>query len=411
MRGDTVIEVNELFKSFVIKQEHDREDYQSIRDLVSGKTKEWLRFYKKQPKDTSPAMAQEIFWALKNVSFTIGQGSRVGIVGQNGAGKSTLLKILSRITAPTSGSVNVKGKVVSLLEVGTGFHPELSGRENVFLNGVILGMKRSDIKKRFDQIVGFAGIEKFIDMPVKKYSSGMYMRLAFSVASHMEPEILIIDEMLAVGDAEFQKKCILRMEEISKADGRTILFVSHSIDAIRMLCDKAIFLNKGEVAAEGDIRQVIDAYVDSYYEKRTGFTPNTTKDIYFKEVSLSSETYEYGSELIVTCKIASNKLLDEYAIGLGISNNREARAGSSLLFSKHSLKLGENDITIRLPLNTIVPGEYKLAIAIAIDDVKEILDVVLDYPSFTIVPDEPNRYLFSKWQSSFSDTILMADFV
>lgn len=405
--SNTIIEVSKLCKSFPVSSDNDLPQHpDTFRDAISVTAKKILTLGRKSREQR--AAAKEVFHALTDVSFSIEQGHRVGIIGRNGAGKSTLLKILSRITAPTSGTVDVRGRVVSLLEVGTGFHPELSGRENVFLNGVILGMKRNDIKKKFDQIVGFAEIEKFLDMPVKKYSSGMYMRLAFAVASHMEPEILIIDEMLAVGDAHFQKKCLTRMEEISKEEGRTILFVSHSIDAVRMLCDKAIFLNKGQVAAEGDIKSVINAYVDSYYEKRTGFAPDPHKPVHFSSVKLASEQYEFGSDLILELMITSDRVVDQYAIGLGISNNLDARAGSSLLFNEQPLKKGDNFITIRLPLNTIVPGEYKLAMAIAVNDMQEILDTVLDYPSFTIVPDEANRYLFSKWQPSFSDNILNA---
>ncbi|MDD5598414.1 MAG: ABC transporter ATP-binding protein, partial [Victivallaceae bacterium] len=183
----------------------------------------------------------EEFWALKDINFKIEQGDRVGIIGRNGAGKSTLLKILSRITEPTSGKIGMKGRVASLLEVGTGFHPELTGRENIYLNGAILGMTRAEIKKKFDEIVAFAEVEKFLDTPVKHYSSGMYVRLAFAVAAHLEPEILLVDEVLAVGDAQFQKKCLGKMEDVSK-EGRTVLFVSHNMAAIRQLCNKGIVL-------------------------------------------------------------------------------------------------------------------------------------------------------------------------
>src|SRR5204863_7970029 len=186
---------------------------------------------------------KEEFWAHKDVSFEVKQGEVVGIIGRNGAGKSTLLKILSRITEPTTGRVRIKGRVASLLEVGTGFHPELSGRENVFLNGAILGMTRVEIKRKFDEIVAFAEVEKFLDTPVKRYSSGMYVRLAFAVAAHLEPEILVVDEVLAVGDAEFQKKCMGKMGEVAKGSGRTVLFVSHNMAAVRTLCHSAILLN------------------------------------------------------------------------------------------------------------------------------------------------------------------------
>lgn len=200
------------------------------------------------------------FWALKDVSFRIEEGDVLGIIGKNGAGKSTLLKVLSKVTAPTKGTVKIKGRVASLLEVGTGFHPELTGRENVFLNGAILGMTRKEISKKFDEIIDFAEIEEFIDTPVKRYSSGMYVRLAFSVAAHLEPEILIVDEVLAVGDASFQKKCLGKMENVSKNQGRTVLFVSHNMGAVGRLCGKGLLLKDGELIHSGDIFNVIEYY-------------------------------------------------------------------------------------------------------------------------------------------------------
>ena len=220
-----IIQVTGLSKSFIISHEHV-EKYISLRDVIAKKARKIFSF----PASTvrGDSVTKEEFWALKDVNFEIGQGDRVGIIGRNGAGKSTLLKILSRITEPTSGSVKIKGRVASLLEVGTGFHPELTGRENIFLNGAILGMSRSEIRKHFDAIVDFAGVEKFLDTPVKRYSSGMHVRLAFAVAAHLEPEILIVDEVLAVGDNEFQKKCLGKMEDVSTNEGRTVLFVSHN---------------------------------------------------------------------------------------------------------------------------------------------------------------------------------------
>ena len=203
----------------------------------------------------------EDFWALKDVSFEIKAGDVVGIIGRNGAGKSTLLKILSRITEPTEGRITLNGRVASLLEVGTGFHPELTGRENIYLNGTILGMMRREITKKFDEIVAFAEVEKFLDTPVKRYSSGMYVRLAFAVAAHLEPEILIVDEVLAVGDAQFQKKCLGKMQDVSRQEGRTVLFVSHNMSAITSLCNRVILLNKGTVQFNGSPQEGIDLYM------------------------------------------------------------------------------------------------------------------------------------------------------
>ncbi|HLX52654.1 MAG TPA: ABC transporter ATP-binding protein [Aquella sp.] len=203
------------------------------------------------------------FWALKDVSFEVNPGDRLGIIGRNGAGKSTLLKILSRITEPTKGRISIKGRVASLLEVGTGFHPELTGRENIFLNGAILGMARTEIRKKFDEIVAFAEVERFLDTPVKRYSSGMYVRLAFAVAAHLEPEILVVDEVLAVGDAQFQKKCLGKMEEVSRNEGRTVLFVSHNMGVVTQLCSSSILLQNGQIAYMGLPKHAIEKYLGS----------------------------------------------------------------------------------------------------------------------------------------------------
>ena len=207
----------------------------------------------------------EELWALRDVSFTVEQGEALGIIGRNGAGKSTLLKILSRVTAPTNGRVKVKGRIASLLEVGTGFHPELTGRENITLNGAILGMSKAEISRKFDEIVDFSGVEKFIDTPVKRYSSGMYVRLAFAVAAHLDPEILVIDEVLAVGDAEFQKKCLGKMGDVAK-EGRTVLFVSHNMPAIQSLCNRSILLESGRVAQDGQTSEVVSHYLNSDFQ-------------------------------------------------------------------------------------------------------------------------------------------------
>jgi lipopolysaccharide transport system ATP-binding protein len=247
------ISIENISKKYILS--HKKKKYQNLKESVSGFLGEI--FTSKDEEET-----KEVFWALQNVSFDIEQGDRIGIVGSNGAGKSTLLKILSRITEPTSGQVNVNGRMASLLEVGTGFHPDLTGRENIFLNGAILGMKQQEIKRQFDEIVSFAGIEKFLDTPVKRYSSGMYVRLGFAIAAHLEPEILIVDEVLAVGDSEFQKKCLGKMKDVSSS-GRTILFVSHNSTAIQGLCNKAAFLQKGTLVKYGEVGEVLHDYMTS----------------------------------------------------------------------------------------------------------------------------------------------------
>lgn len=263
----TVITVENLGKKYTLHHQQ-REPYTALRDVITNSV---TNFGKKliqpfrRPLISHPSSlisSSEDFWALKDVSFEVKQGDRIGIIGRNGAGKSTLLKILSRITEPTTGSVRIKGRVASLLEVGTGFHPELTGRENIFLNGAILGMSRAEIRKKFDEIVDFAEVEKFLDTPVKRYSSGMYVRLAFAVAAHLEPEILVVDEVLAVGDAQFQRKCLGKMEDVSAREGRTVLFVSHNMGVIRSLCSRAVLLELGGIAAKGPVSSVIENYLD-----------------------------------------------------------------------------------------------------------------------------------------------------
>jgi len=277
----TVIKVENLSKKYTICHQQ-RERYTALRDVIANKARMAgkrmlsalysLRLAPCSPPSALCAMpsalipSREDFWALKDVSFEVKQGEVVGIIGRNGAGKSTLLKILSRITEPTTGSVKIKGRIASLLEVGTGFHPELTGRENVYLNGAILGMTKAEIKRKFDEIVAFAEIEKFLDTPVKRYSSGMYVRLAFAVAAHLEPEILVIDEVLAVGDVTFQKKCINKMGDMAKG-GRTVLLVSHNMGIVSTLTERVVFLQRGHMKYQGDTPTAINKYLGDGAEK------------------------------------------------------------------------------------------------------------------------------------------------
>src|SRR5665647_1233607 len=256
----SVISVENLSKKYIIGHQK-QERYTTLRDVLANGAKRFTHKLTHPFSVPENDPTHEEFCALKDVSFDIQQGDRVGIIGRNGAGKSTLLKILSRITEPTSGRVSIKGRVASLLEVGTGFHPELTGRENIFLNGAILGMSKVEIKSKFDEIVAFAEVEKFLDTPVKRYSSGMYVRLAFAVAAHLEPEILIVDEVLAVGDAQFQKKCLGKMEDVSK-EGRTVLFVSHNMGAIKKLCSRALLIENGRCIQFDQVNAVIERYLD-----------------------------------------------------------------------------------------------------------------------------------------------------
>jgi lipopolysaccharide transport system ATP-binding protein len=297
-KSDLALSVRGLSKSYTIAHQQGEKHSTLAESLLARARRPFAR-----PQ-------RETFWALKDVSFDIHKGDVVGIIGRNGAGKSTLLKILSRITEPTTGQIDVYGRIGSLLEVGTGFHPELTGRENIFLNGAILGMNRSEIRKQFDAIVDFAGVEKFLDTPVKRYSSGMYVRLAFAVAAHLRSEILIVDEVLAVGDAEFQKKCLGKMKDVS-TDGRTVLFVSHHMQSVQVLCNKGMYLERGRVLHHGGIQQSIEHYVASFSrptvtlqdpERRPG-----TGEFRFTRVFPAKETFTCGDEKIIDFTIARRR--------------------------------------------------------------------------------------------------------
>lgn len=272
--SDVILAIEGLGKRYSLRYQTHR-PYTALRDVIASRTvapiralstklKEWKSQDRASHSSTETPLASrgsmQDFWALRNVSFEVRKGEVLGIIGRNGAGKSTLLKVLSRITDPTEGRVRIRGRVASLLEVGTGFHPELTGRENIYLNGAILGMQQREIKQKFDEIVAFAEVERFLDTPVKRYSSGMYVRLAFAVAAHLEPEILIVDEVLAVGDAEFQKKCIGKMHQVAEGEGRTVLFVSHNMSAVRNLCRKGIVLDSGLKCFDGGASDAIDFY-------------------------------------------------------------------------------------------------------------------------------------------------------
>ncbi|MBU1684026.1 ABC transporter ATP-binding protein, partial [Patescibacteria group bacterium] len=273
-----IIEVKNISKKYNIT--HQQGGYVALRDVLTNVFKNPFQFAKNKAKQAIGKAGKEEFWALKDINFSVEQGEIIGIIGPNGAGKSTLLKILTQITPPTTGEIKMRGRVASLLEVGTGFHPELTGRENIFLNGAIMGMTKKEINAKFNDIVEFSGIEKFLDTPVKRYSSGMHVRLAFSVAAHLEPDILLIDEVLAVGDADFQKKCLGKMEEVTKKDGRTILFVSHNMGAIEQLCGRCILLKDGEIKIAGKTGKVINEYLNKNNSQKAiiNFKPLKNKE-------------------------------------------------------------------------------------------------------------------------------------
>jgi ABC-type polysaccharide/polyol phosphate transport system ATPase subunit len=281
-----ILEIDRISKLFMIH--HERLPYFSFRDRITG-------IFKRVPK-------AEEFWALDGVSFDVQEGDSTGIIGRNGAGKSTLLKILSRITPPTKGKITCRGRIASLLEVGTGFHQELSGRENVYMNGSILGMKKSEIDARFDEIIQFSGTEKFLDIPLKHYSSGMQLRLAFAVAAHLEPEILIVDEVLAVGDAEFQKKCLKKMEDVNQ-QGRTVLFVSHNLPTLKAFCKKGILLNQGKVVVNGTINEAVDEYLSLHREGE-----NITAGVHYYQPHIKVHHAEINGSVTNSITIDQNKL-------------------------------------------------------------------------------------------------------
>ncbi len=320
-----VIVVENLSKRFMIggARRHD-----TLRDrLTAAFASSWQRIRSVRSANFMEH-AEEEFWALRDVSFEVNKGDVVGIVGRNGAGKSTLLKILSRITEPTSGRIRLRGRVVSLLEIGTGFHPELTGRENIFLNGAILGMSRQEIRRKYDEIVAFAEVGPFLETPVKRYSSGMYVRLAFSVAAHLEPEILIIDEVLAVGDIAFQKKCLGKMQAVSANEGRTVLFVSHNIDAVRRLCTSAILLNAGRIQAIGQTQRVLNTYLQEHFAEETLRVPAPDAQLqstaYTMAVSLETldgvkrSVVAVGQPWRVRVRFKACRAYDHFVVGLGL---------------------------------------------------------------------------------------------
>jgi len=301
-----------------------------------------------------------IVWSLKDINFEIEQGSAVGIIGRNGAGKSTLLKILSKITAPTTGRILGKGRIASLLEVGTGFHPELSGRENIFLNGTILGMRKKEIQRKLAEIIDFAGIERYIDTPVKRYSSGMYVRLAFAVAAHLESEILIVDEVLAVGDAEFQKKCLGKMGEVSKGEGRTVLFVSHNMGAINQLCNDVILLENGKMTFNGNVTEGFNEYNKSVRnEFKDSCTIKITSEVkqldaFIKEVSILNKDYTNlatNESLVFRFLVTANREIRNHRIGLMIKTADNKSVG--LMFSENIITLDKGKtLSLELQLNS-----------------------------------------------------------
>lgn len=360
-----IIKAENVSKTYKIGS---NESYYTIRDAISNPIN-WI----KRKKINS-------FKALNRVNFEINKGEVIGIIGKNGAGKSTLLKVLSKITPPTEGKITMKGRVASLLEVGTGFHPELTGRENIYLNGAILGMSRVEVKRNFDEIINFAEIENFLDTPVKRYSSGMYVRLAFAVAAHLEPEILIIDEVLAVGDAQFQKKCLGKIESVARNEGRTILFVSHNMAAIKQLCTKCIWIDKGRIATQGKTTSVVDKYLNEslgsgkkMLEKH--FLSDTKKEFQVLSVSVKNkdgkikDVFECDDPffIILNC-ISRQSIPGLYGYLSLVKEGGEVLVSDTFDFPSNSLDsipVGRYKIEIKIPPRTIGHGTYTIRLSFA----------------------------------------------
>jgi lipopolysaccharide transport system ATP-binding protein len=362
-----VIIVENLSKSYILHHKNHG-SYVALRDIIADKVKSTFGKKDRNFKET------EEFLALDDVSFEIKSGDTVGIIGRNGAGKSTLLKILSRIVTPTKGTVTLEGRIASLLEVGTGFHPELSGRENIFLNGSILGMSRTEIKNKFDEIVAFAEIERFLDTPVKRYSSGMYVRLAFSVAAHLEPEILIVDEVLAVGDAEFQRKCLGKMENVSRNDGRTVLFVSHNMQAVQNLCNTGILLQKGKVIKNGSMEEVIKKYLESNHASHAVYEiaheKNLTAPGYAYRIQIENENGKLLNEVPVgdnwqaRVLFKLNKNVEGFIVALGIVNAFDTAIRTSWS-EMADFTEGEYEAIFKNDDIQLTTGQYKLVVGLS----------------------------------------------
>ncbi len=345
---------------------------------IRGKEDPYLKIG--ESNDRTQKGNSDYVWSLQNINFEINQGDAVGIIGRNGAGKSTLLKLLSKVTKPTTGKIHTKGRIASLLEVGTGFHPEMTGRENIFLNGAILGMTRKEITRKFDEIVDFSGVEKYIDTPVKRYSSGMYVRLAFAVAAHLESEILIVDEVLAVGDAEFQKKCLGKMGDVSKGEGRTVLFVSHNLSAVKQLCNSGLLLEHGLLKIHSTVDNTLNAYLkgeekqDYYLESFEKFT--VLESPYFKPLKFGLVNNDLSpligftqndKDIQVYIEFQADELHDKLTYGIAVFNIMDELMFWSFHKDSHEsvwpkLKKGKNSILVSIPSRVLNQGEYKVVL-------------------------------------------------
>ena len=394
----TAIKVERLGKSYVIRHQQAR-PYVTFRDVIADGVRKVGRVLLNQRATTPRSSSKEVFWALKDINLEVREGERVGIIGRNGAGKSTLLKILSRITAPTSGRLAIRGRVASLLEVGTGFHPELTGRENVFLNGAILGMTRQEIGRKFDDIIAFAEIERFLDTPVKRYSSGMYIRLAFAVAAYLEPDTLIVDEVLAVGDTQFQRRCLGRMEELS-GTGRTIIFVTHNMDAMSTLCNRGVVLERGSIVMEGSADDARNHYLHSVSNTAYSVAQNAgrggsggvrIRDVWLEKLNgdqLESIGSGDGLRFCLAADVEDEYLgRDDLTISFTIDTvdgTRLYTAVSSSEGFRVDTSSSEMKIACELDSLPLIPGEYLVSATVIFRG--DTLDCVIHCSGFEILP-------------------------
>lgn len=390
----SVIKVENLSKAYQLGQigtgtlSRDLERWWALK---RGKEDPFLKIG--EANDRTSKGTSNVVWSLKDINFEIKQGDAVGIIGRNGAGKSTLLKILSRVTAPTTGQIKVKGRIASLLEVGTGFHPELTGKENIFLNGAILGMRRREIQKKFDEIVDFAGIERYVDTPVKRYSSGMYVRLAFAVAAHLESEILVVDEVLAVGDAEFQKRCLNKMNDVSKGQGKTVLFVSHNMDAVISLTDKALYLKNGLVQAYSDTPEIVSKYQSDRLLSNFIYKNAVGNEIaYIEKISIKTTgTNNYqliNSGFDIQIELIIKKPLKKPAISYQIVDSNNTPLIHNLIVQDEvdfGTQVGRYFIVNHINKLKLYPGKYSLIIHFAESQTKEKLETIANVCDFEVV--------------------------
>jgi len=408
---EDAIVIENLGKKYLIGRHRHAQD--GMRHAIEEALRSplaWLKKHRDEKRHDTE------FWALRDVSLTIKRGEVIGIVGRNGAGKSTLLKLLSRITEPTEGKIRINGRIASLLEVGTGFHMELTGRENIFLNGAILGMTRLEIVRKFDEIVAFAEVEEFLDTPVKRYSSGMYVRLAFAVAAHLDPEILIVDEVLAVGDGPFQRKCLGKMGSFAES-GRTVLFVSHSLDAVRSLCQTGLWVKDGHIEMKGEADEVIDAYLSSISQDNSFTCTNADYGLTIQKVILKNDmgkecnVFAPGEDLTVEICYTARKRIENPILAIAVTGANGPCFTSNMLLDGHQPAYIEGDGKIQCRFRSIplLPQSFSIKMRVQTGDAREVIIAYQDVAYFSVAADLRDygyRGEFWKWVSRSTPVVV-----